>query len=480
MPLNFDNQFARLGDRYYVPLKPNPLPDPTLVITNPAILAEIGLDNISQNELVDFISGNHFPAGAEPLAMVYSGHQFGGYSPQLGDGRGLLIGQVASANGQLIDLHLKGAGKTPFSRMGDGRAVLRSCIREFLAGEALYHLGIPTTRAIGVATSTEPVQRETIENASMLLRTAGSHIRFGSFEYFYYTDQHEELKKLCDYTISAHFNEALGTDNPYDSMLKLVAEKTAILIAKWQAFGFAHGVMNTDNMSIIGETFDYGPYGFMERYDPYYICNHSDDRGRYAFNRQPMIAHWNLQALAQALTPLTTNEESAEALDHYQKTFLDNYHTQMCAKLGLAKSHEDDKQLYEDLLDLMEGYTIDYTLFFRDLSHYNTDQSAPIMKRIRSCAKAFEPWLKRYNERLAWEQSNDETRQENMKQINPKYILRNYLAQIAIQASDTGNHDELERLYTVLQNPYDEQPEFEQYAAEPPDWGRDLQISCSS
>ncbi len=480
MTLKFDNRYARLGDKFSVPLMPDPLPDPELVIVNKDALEEIGLDNISNQDLIEFFSGNRIPAGSEPLAMVYSGHQFGGYSPQLGDGRGLLIGQVISKSGSLVDLHLKGAGKTPFSRMGDGRAVLRSCIREFLASEALHHLGIPTTRALGVSTSVEPVRRETIEKASMLMRYSESHIRFGSFEYFFYTEQHNELKELCDYTIENHFPEAENAENKYDALLLLAAEKTASLIAQWQAFGFAHGVMNTDNMSIIGQTFDYGPYGFMEQYDPYYICNHSDDRGRYAFNRQPLIGHWNVQALAQALSPLTSKNVVKGALDTYQDRFLNRYHALMIEKLGLTENGPDDKALYDDLLDLMEGYGVDYTLFFRALSNFQSDDTMSSFTMSRSCADAFEPWLKRYKNRLLMEKSDDVKRKKSMRRVNPKYILRNYLAQIAIQQSEIGYHNDLHTLYNVLKRPYDEQPEYDDYAKEPPEWGRNLQISCSS
>ena len=480
MPLNFNNRYAALGDKFYASLEPSPLPDPQPVITNNNALNSLGFGDYSQSDLLSIFSGNLLPEGSEPLAMVYSGHQFGGYSPQLGDGRGVLIGQIQTDQEPLIDLHLKGAGLTPFSRMGDGRAVLRSCIREFLASEALYHLGIPTTRALAITTSDEPVRRETIERASMLMRFSESHIRFGSFEYFAYTEQFDELKKLCDYTIENHFPEIQNDDNPYDSLLIAVAEKTAILIAHWQAFGFAHGVMNTDNMSIIGQTFDYGPYGFMESYDPYYICNHSDDSGRYAFNRQPLIGHWNCQALAQALASLTSKETAQLMLLSYQDNFLNTYSSLMINKLGLKHFADKDKVLYEDLLDLLEGYSIDYTLFFRSLCGYKQGDKAKSLKIIESCADAFEAWFIQYSNRLGEQVMPEEERHKNMRQANPKYILRNYLAQVAIQKSENGNHSELHMLYDVLRTPYDDRPDFEHYAAETPDWGRNLQISCSS
>ncbi|MBT5073605.1 MAG: YdiU family protein [Kordiimonadaceae bacterium] len=480
MTLHFDNRYAALGERFYASLKPLSLPDPASVIINNDALKQVGLNDYSTEHLLSLFSGSLLPEGSDPLAMVYSGHQFGGYSPQLGDGRGILIGQVTNAQNTLLDLHLKGAGKTPFSRMGDGRAVLRSSIREFLASEALYHLGIPTTRALGITTSSEPVRRETMERASMLMRYSESHIRFGSFEYFSYTEQHDALKILADYTLENHFEEVVSCESPYDEFLISAVKKTASLIAYWQAYGFAHGVMNTDNMSIIGQTFDYGPYGFMESYDPYYICNHSDDHGRYAFNKQPAIGLWNCQALAQALSPLTVNIKPRQVSQIYQDNFTQRYHSLMIKKLGLTQNQQNDKQLYQDLLDLLEGYHIDYTNFFRALSHFDQNDGAVSLEIIKSCAAPFDPWFDRYKARLNVEKLSDEQRHKNMLGVNPKYVLRNYLAQMAIQNSETGDFSELHRLYDVLKSPYDEQPHNERYAEEAPQWGRNLQISCSS
>ena len=359
MTLKFENHYHELGKSFYTELDPIPLPNPKGVIFNDDELNRLGFNAFNDDELVAFFSGNQCPADAKPLAMKYAGHQFGYYNPDLGDGRGLLMAQFRDpSNKKLLDLHLKGAGMTPYSRMGDGRAVLRSSIREFLASEALYYLGIPTTRALGITTSDEPVRRESIEKATMLMRLSESHIRFGSFEHCFYTNQLDHLKALCDYTVLHHFPEAADKDNPYDQMLYTVTEKTAILIAKWQAFGFAHGVLNTDNMSITGQTFDFGPYGFMENYDPYYICNHSDDLGRYAFNKQPAIGQWNLQALIQALSPLTSDDVKSIAMEKYQQSYLDYYNQLMSEKLGLPNLKVAEKGLYQDLLDLMEGYKL--------------------------------------------------------------------------------------------------------------------------
>lgn len=476
MPFQFDNQYAELGPRFYTELEPTPLPSPRKVIFNDEEIKNFGLDAFDEEELISFFSGNGYPSGAKPLAMKYTGHQFGFYNPDLGDGRGLLMGQFKK-NEKLFDLHLKGAGKTPYSRMGDGRAVLRSSIREFLASEALHHLGIPTTRALGITTSDEPVRRERYENATMLMRLSDTHVRFGSFEYPYYTDQHDALEKLCEYTIKYHFPACHKEDKPFDSFALAVAHSTAQLIAKWQAFGFAHGVLNTDNMSITGHTFDYGPYGFMEEYDPYYICNHSDDHGRYAFNKQPGIGFWNLQALLQALSPLISEETPKVAAELYQDTFLSHYHELMLAKIGI---HDADKSLYQDVLDYMEGYRIDYCRFFRQLSHYKHGEGAEALKCLEGNNKQFDPWFKRYDEHLKDLSISEEERHGRMYAINPKYILRNYLAQTAIQHAEQDDFGELHKIYEILKNPYDEQPEHEDYAKESPAWGKNMQISCSS
>ncbi len=482
MTFQFTNLYSALGEKFFAPLDPDGLQNPEFVILNKDALSLIDLNPSSVNEeqVLHLLSGSYLPEGSSPLAMVYSGHQFGGYSPQLGDGRGILLGQIRNTRGELWDLHLKGAGKTPFSRMGDGRAVLRSCIREFLASEALFHLGIPTTRALSVVTSDEPVRRETIERASMLMRLSNSHIRFGSFEYFSYTEQYGALKTLADYTIENHFPELKSTENPYDQLLITAATKTASLIAQWQAYGFAHGVMNTDNMSIIGQTFDFGPFGFMEKYDPYYICNHSDDRGRYAFNNQPSIGLWNSQALAQALTPLTGNDAGTIMIKKYKDTYKTTYQTLMNEKLGLGPITSGDQSLTEEILDLLEGYSVDYTNFFRELSHVDEKSDEFFFPRLQSCAVEFKSWFSRYIDRLKHNQSDQLTRHKSMCAINPKYILRNYLAQLAIQKSEQGDHSELNKLYEILKNPYGEQPEHEQYASEAPDWAQSLQISCSS
>ncbi|WP_067515538.1 protein adenylyltransferase SelO [Endozoicomonas ascidiicola] len=486
--MNFNNTFSRLPDVFFTKLNPAPLDNPKLVVISSSAAALIGFEPSPQNldALTKICGGHELFSGSAPLAMVYSGHQFGGYSPQLGDGRGLLLGEVVNDQGEKWDLHLKGSGPTPYSRSGDGRAVLRSCIREFLASEALHHLGIPTTRALCVVSSDTPVYRETTEAGSTLLRLAKSHIRFGHFEYFYYTRNHEALKTLADYTIENNFSdledmqEQAGTDEGYRLFYAEVVRRTAKLIAKWKAAGFAHGVMNTDNMSIIGDTFDYGPYGFIDDFNWHYICNHSDHQGRYAFSQQPEIGHWNLGRLGQALVPLFDNAELIQtALDEYPKIYTDTYMELMLNKLGISNKQEGDDQLVTDLLQLLHDSRCDYTIFFRTLCDLPSDNAKhALTERVNHAS--FEPWLTAYNLRLATDNTDHQARQTQMKQVNPKFILRNYLAQQAIEKAEKGDYQEMESLMAVLTAPFEEHPNLEHYASEPPEWGKKLEVSCSS
>ena len=482
MNLNFDNQYAKLGDKFSVRMPARALPNPQMISHNPlgAALIDLGPNLLTSDAALSFFSGASPIEGAEPLAMVYSGHQFGGYSPRLGDGRGLLLGQVRNKEGQLWDLHLKGAGQTPFSRGADGRAVLRSSIREYLGGEALHHLGIPTSRGLCLIGSDEPVRREKMETAAGLIRLSESHVRFGSFEYFYYTEQHDELKQLADYVLATHFAELESDPTSYDRMLLEIAGRTAEMIAQWQAYGFAHGVMNTDNMSILGQTFDYGPYGFMEAFNPAYICNHSDDQGRYAFNQQPYIGLWNCMALAHALKPLILPGTIDHMQSHYQARYFDQYDRMMTAKLGLTDIQESDRDLMDRLLALLAEHHLDYTIFFRQLSDAALSPTATALPILEKSAAAFEVWFSDYRTRLSEEKTAPKQRQKNMWAANPKYILRNYLLQQAIEKAEQGDFTEIDRLLTLLQRPFDDQPDYNEYAQEPPEWGRHLEISCSS
>lgn len=482
--LTFTNSYCDLPDSLGTRVTPQPLDSPFLVHFNPLVAEKLELTSITALDpsFVDIFSGNATLVGLSPLAMKYCGHQFGQYNPDLGDGRGLLLGDIITSNGRKWDLHLKGSGKTPYSRTGDGRAVLRSSIREYLASTAMEGLGIATTHALAIIGSETPVAREEIETAATLIRVAESHLRFGHFEYLFYSGQHAELQQLADYVIEHHFAELTTTDSPYAEMFKQICHRTAIMIAAWQAVGFAHGVMNTDNMSILGLTFDYGPFGFLDDYDPHYICNHSDYSGRYAFDQQPSIALWNLSALGYALTPLLDKTEIDHGLEHYQHQLQQQYSHNMRQKLGLTLTNDVDSALFSDLLQLLQQHHVDYSLFFRTLSYITvTDlpHSCSLFSELFPCTSDLKKWLDRYQQRLLLE-PNDSQRLAVMQQHNPKYILRNYLAQQAIEKAQQGDYQLIDQLMTVLARPFDEHKNAEILAQLPPHWGKHLEISCSS
>jgi uncharacterized protein YdiU (UPF0061 family) len=484
--LVFDNTYARLPEAFHERVLPTPFQEPAyLVHANGEVAALLDLDptELARPEFVEYCSGTRLLAGSEPIAMRYAGHQFGVYVGQLGDGRAILLGEVRNQAGEKWDLHLKGAGLTPFSRDGDGRSVLRSTIREYLCGEAMHGLGIPTTRALCIIGSDAKVRRETIETGAMLVRLAQTHVRFGSFEVFYYRRQYEHLARLADYVIEQLFPHLVGIANRYVQMFMEAVTSTARLMAQWQAVGFAHGVMNTDNMSILGITLDYGPYGFMDDYDPGFICNHSDHHGRYAFNQQPYIGLWNLSCLAQVLLPLASYEPLKAALDTYQATFDAYYLDLMREKLGLREIHAEDNALVTDVLSLLQGSRVDYTNFFRALGSFEMGPGAtnePLREFFLDRA-AFDAWAARYRERLRAEGREDAERKARMNRVNPKYVLRNYLAQQAIAlAIEKKDYSEIDRLLALLRDPYAEQPEMEKYAAPPPNWGKHIAVSCSS
>lgn len=483
--LQFDNTYSRLPDAFYRRVLPTPLPAPHLVSFNPsaAALIDLGPDEARRPEFPRCFGGDLLPTGADPVAMLYYGHQFGVYAGQLGDGRAILLGEVRNQAGEKWDLHLKGAGLTPFSRDGDGRAVLRSTIREYLCGEAMHGLGIPTTRSLCIVAGEEPVLRETVETGAMLLRMAPTHIRFGSFEAFYYRRQHDHVALLADYVIGHFFPHLAHEADKYARFFREVAERTARLLAQWQAVGFAHGVMNSDNMSILGLTLDYGPFGFLDEYNPAFICNHSDHQGRYAFQNQPDVGYFNLRCLAQALSPFLGQQEAQAALDRYETVLAAHYEALMREKLGLRKAKPDDAALIRDLLELMQAGRVDYTNLFRALGTFrqgSEEANEPLRDWFQD-REAFDAWAARYKERLRAEGSRDEERKARMDRVNPQYVLRNYLAQAAIErATQHKDYAEIDRLRELLLDPFTERPGMEAYAAPPPDWGKQIIVSCSS
>ncbi|MDP1863436.1 MAG: YdiU family protein [Thiobacillus sp.] len=482
--LTFDNGFARLSESYYSRVCPTPVPDPYLVCHSPEALRLLDLDEneITRPEMIATLAGNQMLPGMDALAALYAGHQFGHFVPQLGDGRAILLGEVKNAAGEGWEIQLKGAGRTPYSRGGDGRAVLRSSIREYLCSEAMHALGIPTTRALAIIGSDRPVYREDEETAALVTRLAPSFVRFGSFEVFYYRNQIEPIRELADYVIARYYPELASRDEPYAELLREVTRRTAELMAQWQAVGFSHGVMNTDNMSILGLTLDYGPFGFLDAFNPNYICNHSDTGGRYAFDQQPDVAAWNLTKLAQTFVPLLSVETASAAIGDYPQQFGQAYIERMAAKFGLVPGGEM-VPLLMDALQLLAQNHIDYTNFLRRLCDFDSKvgaSNAPL-RDLFIDRDAFDAWATRYAETLRTMNSNDATRAVAMRAVNPKYILRNHLAEVAIRrAADHRDYSEIKRLHAILLHPFDEQPEFEAYAAEPPDWAKQIEVSCSS
>ena len=482
--LDWSPRFGRLPGKFYTRLQPTALPDPYLIAHNPDALGLIGVDAnaVAERRFTETLSGGRVPPGSAPLAAVYAGHQFGVYVAQLGDGRAITLGEAAGSAG-VQEIQLKGAGLTPYSRMGDGRAVLRSSIREYLCSEAMHGLGIPTTRALAITGSDQPVIRETVETAAVVTRLAPSFVRFGSFEYWYHRRDVEAVRTLADFVIDNYYPECNGSSERYALFLRAVVARTARLMAQWQSVGFMHGVMNTDNLSILGLTLDYGPFGFMEAFDPGHICNHTDEQGRYAYNMQPRIGLWNLYALGQALVPLMEPDVIEAQLATYEPAFDAMQNQLLRAKLGFKDTRDEDGELVDEMFALLAESHTDFTLFFRTLSQLHAaDASADSAVRDLVVNRPrFDAWAARYRARLQAESSADAGRRIAMNRANPKYVLRNYLAEVAIiKARDERDYSEIERLRKILSAPFDEQPENERYAALPPDWAAHLEVSCSS
>ena len=482
--LHFDNTYSRLPEDFFRRVQPTPLPSPYLISFNKKAAELIGLDagEAAKSEFVEYFTGNKILPNSAPVSAIYAGHQFGTFVQQLGDGRAILLGEVVNENGERFDIQLKGAGLTPFSRMGDGRAVLRSTIREYLCSAAMFALGIPTTRALCITGSNAPVYRETVETSAVLTRVAPSHIRFGSFELFYYRGHYDEVKTLADYVIREFFPQLVEAENKYLEFLREVVARTAKLIAHWQAVGFSHGVMNTDNMSILGLTIDYGPFGFLDEFDAGFICNHSDYAGRYAFNQQPNVGLWNLYKLAQTLVSLIEPEEAETILNEYPQIFTEKFGELMREKLGLNTQKEEDAELIDELFGILQENRVDYTLFFRRLADFDSGENEKndLLQAMFVDPMNFDDWAKEYRLRLISEKSVDAERRERMLKINPKFILRNHVAQNVIEEAQKGNYAEIDALLKVLQNPFKEHAGMERFNTLPPPENMRVAVSCSS
>jgi len=499
--LPFDNSYARLPPAFYEVVDPTPLPDPYLVAFNPdaAALLDLAPDSARDPALPYYLSGARRIPGAEPIAEAYAGHQFGVWVPQLGDGRAFLLGQVRNGD-TTWDVHLKGGGRTRYSRFGDGRAVLRSTIREYLASEAMHGLGIPTSRALCIVGSDFPVQRETVETAATLIRLAPTHVRFGTFELFASRGETDLVRPLADYVIEHHFPELAGDPDRVRHLFGLATRRTGVLMAQWMAAGFSHGVMNTDNMSILGLTLDYGPYGFLDDYDPDFICNHTDVEGRYGFGQQPGIGMWNCARLGEALLIADPalgrgNESSAgqpdpalagwqAELESYWDAFAPEYGRLMRAKLGLRTESESDPALFRDLFGFLRDGKADYTNFFRELGTFESAGGGtwPVghEPRLSGDRAALDAWAVRYAERLRAEASVDSERAARMRRANPKFVLRNWIAQEAIERALQKDYAFIEELRRLFAAPYDEHPGNERLAQPPSPADRGISVSCSS
>ncbi|MDM0013234.1 YdiU family protein [Variovorax sp. J22P168] len=473
--------FSALGPAFLTELQPRPLPEPYWVGRSGSAARLLGLDDswLQSDEGLAAFTGNLPIAGTRPYATVYSGHQFGVWAGQLGDGRAIMLGETAGG----LEVQLKGAGPTPYSRMGDGRAVLRSSIREFLCSEAMHGLGIPTTRALCVTGSDARVRREELETAAVVTRLAPSFVRFGHFEHFAANQRDGELRALADHVIDRHYPECRHSDrfdgNAYAAFLEAVSERTAALLARWQAVGFCHGVMNTDNMSILGLTIDYGPFQFLDGFDPRHICNHSDTAGRYAFNQQPNVAYWNLFCLAQALLPLIGDQQVAvAALESYKTVFPSEFEDRMRAKLGLAEAADGDRQLIEGALRLLAQEKVDYTIFWRRLSQAVADGDTGPVRDLFIDRAGFDAWWASHAARRAGTPAAETARR--MLGHNPKFVLRNHLGQQAIEAAAARDFSGVATLLALLESPFDEHAGHEEFAGFPPDWASTIEISCSS
>jgi uncharacterized protein YdiU (UPF0061 family) len=467
MTIAFENTYARLPEHFYAKLPPTPVATPALVKLNRALADELGLDAdwLASPEGVAMLAGNAVPESAEPIAMAYAGHQFGNWVPQLGDGRAILLGEVVDRNGERRDLQLKGAGRTPFSRMGDGRAWLGPVLREYLVSEAMAALGIPTTRSLAAVTTGETVFRERVLPGAILTRVATSHVRVGTFQFFAARGDVEAVRALADHVIARHDPDLAASATPYRDLLDRVVARQAALVARWQCVGFIHGVMNTDNMAISGETIDYGPCAFMDRFHPGQVYSSIDRGGRYAYGNQPRIAHWNLACFAQALLPLLGADEDAavavaqEVIDTFPERFTAAQRDGYRAKLGLLEPHEDDAEIARELLEIMTEAGADFTNTFRALTEVVANRDLGNIRTAFAQTAAFEAWAERWRARLAAEAVDPERRAAVMRRANPAFIARNHRVEEALTAAEHGDVAPFERLLAVLARPFDDQPD---------------------
>ena len=471
--------YLTLDKNFYDFSQPIPLDDPYLISFNPeaAKLIDLDVDSQQDPDFLALLNGSFLPKGGRYFSMAYAGHQFGNYNPWLGDGRASNLGSVNGWN-----LQLKGSGETLYSRSADGRAAMRSSIREYLMSEAMHHLGIPTTRALGILGSKTKILRKRVETAAIVMRMSSSWVRFGTFEYFSYMREYEMLESLAEYVIAESYPHLIDDEDRLFKMFSEIVDKTATLISKWQGVGFTHGVMNTDNMSIAGITIDYGPYAMLDDYKYSYSSNHSDPVGRYSYGEQPNISYWNLTKLSKALVPIISKERMEKKLEEYGESIYPNaYVDVMRDKLGLANKPEDtagDISLIEELVGTLHDVFVDYTLFFRTLSHYDGNRE-PLYDIVMEPV-ILDDWLTLYDARLAQETRSQIERKEAMLKTNPKYVLKNYMLEEAIDSAERGDYSKVENLLFIAAHPYEELPEFDEYSLDTPEEFKNIGLACSS
>jgi len=488
--LPFDNSYARLPERFYARLAPTPVTAPRLVKLNRALALQLGLDadELASPEGVAMLAGNRVAPGSEPIALAYAGHQFGSFVPQLGDGRAILLGEVVDRDGVRRDIQLKGSGRTPFSRGGDGRAAVGPVLREYIVSEAMAALGIPTTRSLAAVTTGEPIWREGELPGAVLTRVASSHIRVGTFQFFAARGDREALRLLADHVIDRHYPEAKDAARPYRALFERVIERQAELVARWLLVGFIHGVMNTDNCTISGETIDYGPCAFMDAYDPETVFSSIDSQGRYAYAHQPSIAHWNLARFGETLLPILAEDSDEalaianEVLPGFRGRYVEALIGGLRRKLGLFTEEEGDGALAQDLLNAMTGGQADFTLTFRRLGDAAADPAAEATVRALFASKpeAFDAWVARWRERLAREPQDGAGRRAAMQAVNPLYIPRNHRVELALAAAEREDYTPFEELLAVLARPFEERPGLEPYAEPPPADQRVYRTFCGT
>ena len=490
VPFPFDNTYARLPNRFFSRVLPTSVRAPRLIRVNGPLAARLGLDPdlLAGGEGVEVLAGNRVAERAEPIATAYAGHQFGTFVPQLGDGRAILLGELVDRDGARRDVQLKGSGRTPYSRGGDGRAALGPVLREYVVSEAMAALGIPTTRALAAVTTGEVVIRETVLPGAVLTRVASSHIRVGTFQFFASRGDVEGVRLLADHVIARHYPEAARSERPYRALLESVVRAQAELIAEWMLVGFIHGVMNTDNMSVAGETIDYGPCAFMDAFDPGAVFSAIDRQGRYAYSMQPTIGEWNLARLAECLLPLLSDDTSAaiaeaeQALDAYRPAFERAYQGGLRRKLGLLTEREGDAELGRDLLAAMDANRADFTLTFRRLCDAASGQEdCAGVRDLFANPSAYDEWVARWRQRLGQEPTDAATRRAAMQAANPAFIPRNHRVEAVIRAAvGEGDFAPFHELVTVLSNPFEDQPTFGRYANPPADNERVLRTFCGT